>query len=369
MSTSTNALKRTKLYNKHIELGAKMVPFAGFDMPVSYDGLTPEHHAVRDSVGMFDVSHMGEFSVKGKDAEALVAWICSNNISKMVDMQAQYNCMPNDKGGIVDDLIVYRWNAEEFTLVVNGSNIAKDWDWVMKQKEAKGFDCELIDQSDDISLMAVQGPNAEKVLQKLTDIDLSAIKFYHFDAGTFGGSDDVVISNTGYTGSGGFEIYTLNTDAEMIWDAIMEAGKEYDIKPCGLGARDTLRLEKGYCLYGHEINDTTSPIEAGLGWITKFDERFVNQEYHQNLKTNGVSRKLVGFELVDRGIPRQDYLIVDADGNEIGEVCSGTQSPSLGKAIGTGYVTPGYSKVDTEIFIAIRNKQLKAKVVRMPFLK
>lgn len=369
MSTESNALKRTSLYHKHVELGAKIVPFAGYEMPLQYEGLTPEHHAVRDSVGVFDVSHMGEFAVKGKDAEALVAWICSNNISKVVDMQAQYNCLPNENGGIVDDLIVYRWSSEEYTLVVNASNIAKDWDWIIKQKEAKGFECELEDMSDDISLLAVQGPNATKVIQKLTDIDLDAIKFYHFAAGSCAGSDDVVISNTGYTGSGGFELYVWNKDAEMVWDAVMEAGKEFDIVPCGLAARDTLRLEKGYCLYGHEINDTTSPIEAGLGWITKFAEPFVHQEYHQNLKTNGVSRKLVGFELVDRGIPRQDYAIVDADGNEIGIVCSGTQSPSLGKAIGTGYVTPEYAKADTEIYIAVRKKQLKAKVVKMPFLK
>lgn len=368
MSTNTNALKRTKLYNKHIELGAKMVPFAGFDMPVSYEGLTPEHHAVRDSVGIFDVSHMGEFSVKGKDAEALVAWICSNNIGKIADMQAQYNCMPNDDGGIVDDLIVYRWSAEEYTLVVNGSNIAKDWDWVMKKKKEKNFDCEIEDQSDDVSLMAVQGPNAEKVCQKLTDIDLSAIKFYHFDAGSFAGSDDVIVSNTGYTGSGGFEIYTWNKDAEMVWDAIIEAGKEFGIQPCGLGARDTLRLEKGYCLYGNDIDDTTSPIEAGLGWITKFAEPFNNQEYHKALKENGVSRKLVGFEMVDRGIPRQHYELVDADGNKIGEVTSGTQSPSLGKAIGMGYVKPEYAKVDAEVYVQVRKKTLKAKVCKLPFL-
>lgn len=368
MSTTTNALKRTKLYNKHIELGAKMVPFAGFDMPVSYEGLNAEHHAVRDGVGMFDVSHMGEFSVKGKDAEALVAWICSNNISKIVDMQAQYNCMPNDEGGIVDDLIVYRWNAEEYTLVVNGSNIAKDWDWVMKQKLAKGFDCEVEDQSDDISLMAVQGPDAEKVLQKLTDIDLSAIKFYHFDAGTLGGSDDVIISNTGYTGSGGFEIYAWNKDAEMVWDAIMKAGEEYRIKPCGLGARDTLRLEKGYCLYGNDIDDTTSPIEAGLGWITKFAEPFNHHDYHKALKEKGASRKLIGFEMVDRGIPRQHYRIVDAQGAEIGKVTSGTQSPSLDKAIGMGYVKPEFAKSDTEIFIQIRKNRIKAKTTKLPFL-
>lgn len=369
MSAETHALKRTSLYNKHLSLGAKMVPFAGYEMPLQYSGLSLEHHAVRDSVGMFDVSHMGEFSVKGKDAEALVAWICSNNISKVVDLQAQYNCMPNEDDGIVDDLIVYRWNSDEYTLVVNASNIVKDWDWIMTQKEANGFDCELEDMSDDISLLAVQGPNAIKVVQKLTDINLDEIKFYHFAAGACAGSDDVVISNTGYTGSGGFELYVWNKDAEMVWDAVMEAGKEFDIVPCGLAARDTLRLEKGYCLYGNEINDSTSPIEAGLGWITKFDEPFVHQEYHQDLKTNGVKRKLVGFKMLERGIPRQGYSLVDASGNEIGEVCSGTQSPSLGEAIGTGYVTPEFSQSGSEIFVAVRKKQLKAEVVRMPFLK
>ena len=369
MSLGSSMLKRTALYNKHIELGAKMVPFAGYNMPVQYEGLTPEHHAVRDSVGVFDVSHMGEFAVKGRDAEALVAWICSNNISKVVDMQAQYNCMPNNDGGIVDDLIVYRWNAEEYTLVVNASNIEKDWDWILRQKEAKGFDCQIEDMSNDVSLIAVQGPNAIKVVQKLTDIDLSEIKFYHFAAGSCGKSNDVVISNTGYTGSGGFELYVWNEEAADLWDAIFEAGEEFNIKPAGLGARDTLRLEKGYCLYGNDIDDTTSPIEAGLGWITKFAEPFNNQDYHKNLKENGVSRKLVGFELVDRGIPRQHYEIVDAGGNKIGEVTSGTQSPSLGKAVGMGYVKPEFAAKETEIFIQVRKKQLKAKVVGLPFLK
>ncbi len=368
MSTDINALKRTSLYNKHIGLGAKMVPFAGYDMPVQYDGLAIEHHAVRNSVGIFDVSHMGEFGVKGKDAQALVAWICSNDIGKMVNLQAQYNCMPNDQGGIIDDLIVYRWNAEDFTLVVNASNIAKDWDWIMQQKEVKDFDCELIDQSDDISLLAVQGPKATELLQKLTDVDLSSIKFYHFAAGALGGSSDVVISNTGYTGSGGFELYVFNKDAEMIWDAVMEAGKEYDIKPCGLGARDTLRLEKGYCLYGNDIDDTTSPIEAGLGWITKFTEPFNNQAYHQNLKNDGVSRKLVGFEMIERGIPRQHYLLVNAAGETIGEVTSGTQSPSLNKAIGMGYVKPEYAAAGCHIYVQIRKNTLKAVVTKLPFL-
>lgn len=318
---------------------------------------------------MFDVSHMGEFGVKGKDAQALVSWICSNSITKMIDMQAQYNCMPNNEGGIVDDLIVYRWNEDEYTLVVNASNIDKDWAWISQQKEEKGFECQLENMSDDVSLIAVQGPNAIKVVQKLTDVDLSAIKFYHFAAGALGGSNDVVISNTGYTGSGGFELYTWNGDAEMVWDALIEAGAEYNIKPCGLGARDTLRLEKGYCLYGNDIDDTTSPIEAGLGWITKFSEPFNNQDYHKNIKENGVSRKLVGFEMIDRGIPRQHYTLVDADGNTIGEVTSGTQSPSLGKAIGMGYVKPEFASVGSDIYVQVRNKQLKASVVGLPFLK
>ena len=368
MSTELNALKQTALYHKHVSLGAKMVPFAGYDMPLQYTGLAPEHHAVRNSVGMFDVSHMGEFSVKGNDAEALVSWICSNSILKMIDMQAQYNCMPNNEGGIVDDLIVYRWSATDYTLVVNASNIAKDWDWIMSQKEAKGFDCELKDQSDDISLLAVQGPNAIKLLQKLTDIDLSAIEFYHFDAGSLGGCDDVVISNTGYTGSGGFELYVWNRDANTLWDVVMEAGKEFDIIPCGLASRDTLRLEKGYCLYGNDINDTTSPIEAGLGWITKFDEPFVNQVYHQDIKTTGASRKLVGFEMVERGIPRQHYELVDSNGNVIGEVTSGTQSPTLDKAIGMGYVTPEFAKTGSEIYVQVRNKSIKAVVAKLPFV-
>ncbi len=368
MTSSFNALKQTKLHQKHIDLGAKMVPFAGYDMPVQYVGLGVEHNAVRTSVGLFDVSHMGEFSVKGKDAEALVSWICSNSVTKMINMQAQYNCMPNDQGGIVDDLIVYRWSDTEYTLVVNASNISKDWDWIMKQKDLKDFDCELEDMSDDISLLAVQGPNAQKVVQKLTTIDLDAIKFYHFDAGRCGGSEDVVISNTGYTGSGGFELYVWNHEAEMLWDALMEAGKEFDIVPCGLGARDTLRLEKGYCLYGNEINDYTSPIEAGLGWITKFSESFNNQAYHQSIKENGPKKKLVGFEMLERGIPRQHYTICDSQDQEIGEVTSGTQSPSIGKAIGMGYVYTDFANLGTEFYIQIRKNRVKAKVVRLPFL-
>ena len=368
MSSEISTLKRTKLYNKHIELGAKMVPFAGYDMPVQYTSLAAEHHAVRESVGLFDVSHMGEFSVKGKDAEALISWVCSNSIIRMVDMQAQYNCMPNNQGGIVDDLIVYRWNQNEYTLVVNASNISKDWDWIMEQKNAKGFDCELEDISDDVSLIAVQGPNASKVLQKLTPIDLDGIRFYHFDAGSFGGSEDVVISNTGYTGSGGFELYVWNHEAEMIWDAIMSAGEEFNITPSGLGARDTLRLEKGYCLYGNDINDKTSPIEAGLGWITKFSEPFNHSTYHKNIKDTGPEKKLVGFEMLDRGIPRQHYLIYDMYENLIGEVTSGTQSPSLGKAIGMGYVKSSNSSIGEEFYIQIRKNRIKARVVKLPFV-
>lgn len=345
-----------------------MVPFAGYDMPVQYSGLKEEHHAVRNSVGLFDVSHMGEFVVKGPDAEALVSWICSNSIKKMVDMQAQYNCMPNLEGGIVDDLIVYRWNSQEYYLVVNASNMEKDWNWIQSQKQAKGFDCELQNLSDDLSLIAVQGPNAAALVQKLTDVDCSAINFYHFGAGSVAGIEDIIVSNTGYTGSGGFELYVWNKDAVALWNALLEAGAEYGVMPCGLGARDTLRLEKAYCLYGNDIDDHTSPIEAGLGWITKFDEPFVNMEYHKQLKEQGVSRKLVGFEMVDRGIPRQHYPIVDAQGQTLGEVTSGTQSPSLDKAIGMGYVRTEHAKVGSEIYIQIRNKNLRAQVVKLPFL-
>ena len=359
-------LKRTPLHEVHEKLGAKIVPFAGFEMPLQYEGLKEEHMAVRNSVGIFDVSHMGEFMVKGENAEALLEWITSNDVGKLVDFQAQYNCLPNNEGGIVDDLIVYKWDKNEFYLVVNASNEQKDWDWINKQNEK--FGCELTNYSDEMGLMAVQGPNAVKTLQKLTDVDLSKIDFYHFGAGSFAGCDDVIISNTGYTGSGGFEIYVWNKDAVKVWNAIMEAGGEFDIAPCGLAARDTLRLEKGYCLYGNDINDTTSPIEAGLGWITKFDKPFNNWEYHKNLKESKNYRRLVGFEMIDRGIPRQHYEIADAEGNVIGEVTSGTQSPSLNKAIGMGYVPWDYRKSGTEIYIKVRKKLLKAQVVKMPFL-
>jgi aminomethyltransferase len=366
MSEAT--LKQTALHQTHIDLGAKMVPFAGYEMPVTYAGLSEEHHAVRNGVGLFDVSHMGEFVVKGPDAQQLVEWICSNHIGKMKPMQAQYNCMPNLSGGIVDDLIVYKWDDQEYNLVVNASNIDKDWSWISGQKEAKGLDVEMEDISDRLSLLAIQGPDATKLLQSLTEVDLSAIPFYHFNAGSVAGVDDVIISNTGYTGSGGFELYIWNKDVKTVWDALMEHGQEFNIQPCGLGARDTLRLEKGYCLYGNDINDSTSPIEAGLGWITKFDEPFVNWEYHKDLKANKPSRKLVGFEMKERGIPRQHYSILSEDGSPIGEVTSGTQSPSLDKAIGMGYVSREHSKAGTSILIQIRNKTVKAEVVKIPFL-
>ena len=288
-------MKKTPLYDVHIALNAKMVPFAGFEMPVSYDGIKIEHQAVRNKVGLFDVSHMGEFVLKGEDATALLQWICSNDISKMKNMQCQYNCMPNDLGGIVDDLIVYKWDDNEYNLVVNASNIDKDLAWINKQIQEKGFQTSLENVSDQLALIAVQGPNAEKLIQGLTDINLNEIAYYHFNAGTIAGVEDVVISNTGYTGSGGFEIYVWNKDAVALWEALMEAGSELGVQACGLAARDTLRLEKGFCLYGNDINDTTSPIEAGLSWITKFSKDFVNAAYHKALKEGGLKRKLVGF--------------------------------------------------------------------------
>jgi aminomethyltransferase len=343
-----------------------MVPFAGYNMPVSYSGLNDEHATVRDAVGMFDVSHMGEFILKGPDALDLIQRVTSNDASVLVDGKAQYSCLPNENGGIVDDLIVYRVAENHYMLVVNASNIDKDWNWISKFN-TKGVDMQNI--SDDTSLLAIQGPNALQTLQKLTDVTLSEIPYYAFRIGKFNGVDNVVISNTGYTGAGGFEIYFPNSAAEKMWDAIMEAGKEFGIKPIGLGARDTLRLEMGFCLYGNDIDDTTSPIEAGLGWITKFTKEFTNSKNILAHKENGVSRKLIGFEMIDRGIPRHDYEIVDAAGNLIGKVTSGTQAPTLQKGIGMGYVATEFAKPDAEIFVKVRDKALKAKVVKMPFLK
>lgn len=362
---NNQALQSVELNDLHISLGGKMVPFAGFNMPVQYSNLIQEHHAVRNSVGVFDVSHMGEFVLKGDKALDLIQLVTSNDASKLTDGKVQYSCLPNNTGGIVDDLLVYRYSETEYYLVVNASNIKKDWDWISSHNT---FGVQMEDISNQLSLLAVQGPNAIKVLQKLTEVDLSSMPYYSFKTGSMAGIDDIIISNTGYTGAGGFELYVWNKDAKALWDAVFEAGKEFDILPCGLGCRDTLRLEKGFCLYGNDIDDTTSPIEAGLGWITKFTKDFVNSAYHKSLKDNGVAKKLVGFEMIDRGIPRQHYVIKDAEGNAIGEVTSGTQSPSLGKAIGMGYVAISHANADTEIFIEIRDKSLKAKVAKIPFL-
>ena len=362
---NNQALQSVELNDLHISLGGKMVPFAGFNMPVQYSNLIQEHHAVRNSVGVFDVSHMGEFVLKGEKALDLIQLVTSNDASKLTDGKVQYSCLPNNTGGIVDDLLVYRYSETEYYLVVNASNIKKDWDWISSHNT---FGVQMEDISNQLSLLAVQGPNAIKVLQKLTEVELSSMPYYSFKTGSMAGIDDVIISNTGYTGAGGFELYVWNKDAKALWESVFEAGKEFDIIPCGLGCRDTLRLEKGFCLYGNDIDDTTSPIEAGLGWITKFTKDFVNSAYHKSLKDNGVTKKLVGFEMIDRGIPRQHYMIKDAEGNTIGEVTSGTQSPSLGKAIGMGYVAISHANADTEIFIEIRDKSLKAKVAKIPFL-
>ena len=366
METAADTMKNTALTEKHISLGAKMVPFAGYNMPVSYSGLNDEHATVRNAVGVFDVSHMGEFRLRGEHALDLIQRVTSNDASVLTDGKVQYSCLPNDKGGIVDDLLVYRWNADEYYLVVNASNIEKDWNWITAHNTKN---VEMQNLSDGLSLLAVQGPKAINALQKLTAVDLSKMEYYTFNVGTFTGVEHVIISNTGYTGAGGFEIYFPNAVAEKMWDAIFDAGKEFGIKPVGLGARDTLRLEMGFCLYGNDIDDTTSPIEAGLGWITKFTKEFTNSKNILVHKEKGVAKKLVGFEMIDRGIPRHDYLIVDVAGKQIGKVTSGTQSPTLNKAIGMGYVETAFAKAETEIFISIRDKNIKAKVVKIPFLK
>ena len=364
--SDTLTMKNTALTDKHISLGAKMVPFAGYNMPVSYTGLNEEHLIVRNSVGVFDVSHMGEFILKGDKALDLIQYVTTNDAAQLYDGRVQYSCLPNGKGGIVDDLLVYRIDEKTYLLVVNASNMEKDWNWISKHNS---FGVEMKNISDKTSLLAVQGPLAEKTLQKLTDIHLSEIPYYHFKKGKFAGEENIVISNTGYTGAGGFEIYFDNAVADKIWDAIFEAGKEFGIKPIGLGARDTLRLEMGFCLYGNDIDDTTSPIEAGLGWVTKFNKDFIDKQVLLEQKEKGVSRKLVGFEMIDRGIPRHDYEIADANGNVIGKVTSGTQAPSLQKGIGMGYVQTAFAKPDTEIFVKVRDKALKAKVVKIPFFK
>ncbi|GAA4211075.1 glycine cleavage system aminomethyltransferase GcvT [Pedobacter jeongneungensis] len=359
-------MKNTALTEKHIALGAKMVPFAGYNMPVTYEGINAEHATVRNGVGVFDVSHMGEFILKGENALDLIQRVTSNDASKLYDGKVQYSCLPNQDGGIVDDLLVYKIDDKTYMLVVNASNIEKDWNWIQKFN-TEGVEMHNI--SDQTSLLAIQGPKAADALQSLTDVNLASMEYYTFVKGTFAGIENVVISATGYTGAGGFEIYFENQYADQIWDAIFEAGAPYNIQPIGLGARDTLRLEMGFCLYGNDIDDTTSPIEAGLGWITKFSKTFTNSEALLAQKEAGIQKKLVGFEMIDRGIPRHDYQIADAEGNIIGKVTSGTQAPSLQKAIGMGYIAKDFTKEGTEVFILIRNTPIKAKVVKFPFYK
>ena len=362
-------MKTTVFKEKHEEMGAKMVPFAGFYMPVQFEGVTAEHETVRNALGVFDVSHMGEIWVEGPKALDLIQWVSSNDASVLTDGKVQYTCFPNDKGGIVDDFLVYRFNAEKYLLVVNAANIEKDWNWINKQNEKIG--AKLTNASDEISQLAVQGPLALKAMQKLTDEDVENMPFFTFKQMKFAGADDVIFSTTGYTGSGGCEIYFRNADGLKIYEAVLEAGKEFGIKPIGLAARDTLRLEAGLCLYGNDIDDSTSPIEAGLGWATKFTDTkdFVNRENLLKQKTEGITKRLVGFEVLERGIPRKGYNILDADGNTIGQVTSGTMSPTLKKPIGMAYVQKPFAKADTEIFVEIRNKSLQAKVVKLPFYK
>jgi aminomethyltransferase len=349
----------------HKQAGAKMVEFAGFEMPIEYSGIKEEHMTVRESVGVFDVSHMGEFWVKGPQAMELIQRVTTNDVSKLTIGQAQYSCLPNGKGGIVDDLLVYYYSPEVYLLVVNAANIDKDWNWIVSQNTNGVI---LENASDGISQLAIQGPKATATLQKLTDIDLSKIKYYTFVTGSIDGVNEVIISATGYTGSGGFELYFRNSVAEQLWNAIFKAGTEFGIKPIGLAARDTLRLEMGYCLYGNDIDDTTSPIEAGLGWITKFNKDFIDKDFLLMQKQEGVDLKLRGFEMIDRGIPRHNYELTDQDGIVIGRVTSGTMSPVLNKGIGMAYVDKAYSAIGTEVYLNIRNKMLKAKIVKMPFI-
>ena len=361
-------MKNTPFTQKHIELGAKMVEFAGYNMPISYAGINEEHHTVRRAAGVFDVSHMGEFILKGENALDLIQRVTTNDASKLTAGKAQYSCMPNEDGGIVDDLLVYCIEENKvYMLVVNASNIEKDWNWIQKHNDKN---VEMHNISDETCLLAIQGPNATKILQSLTDMDILNLKYYTFVKGKFDGVENVLVSATGYTGAGGVEIYFENKNgaAEKIWNSIFEAGAAQGIKPIGLAARDTLRLEMGYCLYGNDIDDTTSPLEAGLGWITKLSkENFVAKDIIQAQKEDGIKRKLVGFEMIDRGIPRHGYDICDEGGNKIGYVTSGTQSPSLNKAIGMGYVAMEQSAIDSTVHIKVRDKLLQAKVVKIPF--
>jgi len=359
-------MKNTALTHIHENFGAKMLPFAGYNMPITYEGVNAEHETVRNGVGVFDVSHMGEFLLSGPNALALIQKVTSNDASVLTVGRAQYSCLPNFDGGIVDDLIIYKMKEEQYLLVVNASNIEKDWDWISSQNDL-GVDMKNI--SDDYSLLAIQGPKAVEAMQPLTSVNLSEIKYYHFEVADFAGFEHVIISATGYTGSGGFEIYCKNDQAEAIWNKVFEAGAAFGIKPIGLAARDTLRLEMGFCLYGNDIDDSTSPLEAGLGWITKFNKDFTNSDNLKNQKETGVSKKLIGFELTERGVPRHDYEIVDKDGTVIGKVTSGTMAPSLNKGIGLGYVTTENSAVDSDIFIRIRKNDVAAKVVKLPFYK
>ena len=361
-------MKNTPFTQKHIALGAKMAEFAGYNMPISYTGINDEHHCVRNNAGVFDVSHMGEFMLKGADALDLIQRVTTNDASKLANGQAQYSCLPNNDGGIVDDLLVYCVEQNKvYMLVVNASNIEKDWNWI-SDHNTNGVEMHNI--SEKTGLLAVQGPKATEYMQTLTDMDLKGLKYYTFCKGTFAGIENVIVSATGYTGAGGVEIYFEDKDdnADKIWNAIFAAGGPHGMKPIGLAARDTLRLEKGFCLYGNDIDDTTSPIEAGLGWITKFTKDFTNRAYIENHKKNGVTRKLVGFEMVDRGIPRHGHTIVDAAGNNIGIVTSGTQSPTLNKAIGLGYVATAHANMGGNIFISIRDKSILAKIVKLPFV-
>ena len=361
-------LKHVPLETIHEQLGAKMVPFAGFLMPVRYSSDLLEHHTVRNAVGIFDVSHMGEFILKGEKALDLIQKVSANDALLLYDGKVQYSYLPNDQGGVVDDLLIYQISKLEYMLVVNASNIEKDWNWIQSQNDFESG-LEMINISDGTCLFAVQGPLAAQALQPLTNVLLDSMSYYTFEKTDFAGFPNVIVSATGYTGAGGFEIYVANEQAEAVWNAIMKAGEPYGIKPIGLGARDTLRLEMGYCLYGNDVDDTISPLEAGLGWVTKFTKPFVNSEDLQTQKKDGLKRKLVGFELIDRGIPRSHYELCDADGNRIGEVTSGTQSPTLSKGIGMGYVPTEYSKPGSEIFVKVRDRLLKAQVVKLPFVK
>lgn len=359
-------MKNTALTHIHESLGAKMLPFAGYNMPILYEGVNAEHEIVRNGVGVFDVSHMGEFLLSGPNALALIQKVTSNDAATLTIGRAQYSCLPNAEGGIVDDLLVYKMKEDEYLLVVNASNIEKDWNWISSHNDL-GVDMKNL--SDDYSLLAIQGPKALEAMQSLSSLDLAQIEYYHFQIGDFAGINEVIISATGYTGAGGFEIYCKNADVEHIWNTIFEAGKAFNIQPIGLAARDTLRLEMGFCLYGNDINDTTSPLEAGLGWITKFNKEFTNSANLKAQKEAGVTKKLVGFEMQERAVPRHDYEIVDAAGNVIGIVTSGTMSPSMNKGIGLGYVSAEFSGLDSDIYIRIRKNDVPAKVVKLPFYK